>query len=421
MIQPPQPILFRNARIVDPDSGRVILGELLVAGRVIAAIGQGLAVPANTQIVEAGGRVLAPGLVDAGAFRSDIAAAVAGGFTSVILMPDQAPPLDDPALVERAERLGKPRLWVRPLAAATRGLLGRELAEIGLMREAGAVGVATGRAAIADSAVMLRLLRYAAGLNMVTVCHPEDPALVHGAVATEAEYATRLGLPAAPAAAEAIQISRDLRLAREAGAAVHFATVTTAEGVALIAAAKRDGQDVTAATTPEAFLLNDIALAGYRSYVRLSPPLRVEEDRLAVRAGVADGTIDMIVSRHDPQTEDAKRQPFTEATPGAAGQALLLALALTLVHDGVIDLPRLFTLTSLAPARRFGLSGGRLAEGAAADILLLNPDSSRVVDADTLPGLAGNTPFDGLPVSGRVEMLIKGGEIMLHDIGGSRS
>ena len=360
--------------------------------------------------MEGGGRVLAPGLVDAGVFRADVEACVAGGITSVVLMPDQAPPLDDPALIERAERLGKPRLWVRPLAAATRGLKGRELAELSLMKEAGAVGVATGRSAIADAGVMLRMLRYAAGLDMTVVAHAEEPALVAGAVATEGVYATRLGLAAAPAAAEAVQIARDLRLAEEAGARLHFATVNTGEGVALIRAAKLRGQDVTAATTPDAFLLNETALAGYRSYARLSPPLRLEADRLAVRDGIADGTIDMIVSRHDPRTQEDKRQPFADAAPGAAGAALLLPLAMTLVHEGVVSLLRLFELLSLAPARRFGLAGGSLGVGDAADLLLFAPDAPWRILADSLPGISGNTPFDGMPVQGRVDCLLKGGE-----------
>jgi dihydroorotase len=412
----PPPVLFRDARIIDPEAGAEIRGELLVAERMIAGISPaghgGLAVPADTRIVDCGGRVLGPGLIDVGAFRADVAAAIAGGVSTVLLMPAQPPPLDDPALIERAERLGKPRLWVRPLAAATRGMNGRELADIGLMKEAGAVGVATGREAIADAAGMLRLLRYAAGLGLVTIVHPEDPCLTAGAVATEAEHASRLGLAAAPAAAEALQIARDLRLAEEAGAALHFATVTTAEGAALIAAARARGQDVTAATTPEAFLLNETALGGYRSYARLSPPLRTEDDRQAIRAAIGAGTIDIIASRHDPRDQESKRRPFAESAPGAAGQAILSTMALTLVHDGVVGLARLFRLLALRPAQRFGLPGGRLALGAPADLLLLDPDVAWVVDSDTLPGLAGNTPFDGLPVSGRVTMLMKGGDIM---------
>ncbi len=405
-------ILFRDARLVDPVAATQTRGDLLVENRRIAATGPRLAAPASVRVIEANGRVLAPGLIDSGVFRTDVAASVAGGITSIVLMPDQSPPLDDPALIERAERLGKPRLWVRPLAAATRELAGRELAELALMREAGAVAVATGRGAIADPQVMLRLLRYAAGLGLVVVAHAECPALTAGAVATEGEMATRLGLPAAPAAAEAIQVARDLRLAREAGARLHFACLSTADAIDLVRAAKAAGQDVTAATAPAYALLSDLALAGWRSFARLSPPLRSEADRLAVRQGLADGTIDMLASRHDPRTQEDKRLPFADSEPGAAGAATLLALGLALVHDGTLPLPRLMALLSAAPAARFGLPGGSLAAGAPADLVLFDSDSPWRIDADTLPGLSGNTPFDGLPVSGRVDMLLKGGEVM---------
>jgi dihydroorotase len=404
------PILIRGARLVDPAAGTEVAGDLLVQHRVIAAIGPGLAAPAGAEVVEANGQVLAPGLIDAGVFRTDVDAAVAGGITSVLLMPDQSPPLDDPALVERAERLGKPRLWVRPLAAATRGLNGRELGELSLMKEAGAVAVATGRAAIADAQVMLRLLRYAAGLKLVVIAHAECPSLTAGAVATESEAATRLGLAAAPAAAEAVQIARDLRLAEEAGAALHFACVSTREGVELVRRAQAAGQDVTAGTAPAYALLSDTALAGYRSFARLSPPLRGEDDRMAVREGLADGTIGVLASRHDPRTQEEKRLPFADAAPGAAGSATLLALGLNLVHDGVLTLPGLLALMSANPAARFGLPGGRLAVGDPADLVLFDPAAPWRIAADTLPGRAGNTPFDGLPVQGRVRLLLKGGE-----------
>ncbi len=404
------PLLFRNVRLVDPAAGLDQPGDLLVVDRHVEASGAALAPPPGATIIEGAGRILAPGLVDAGVFRADIEACIAGGITSALLMPDQSPPLDDPALIERAERLGKPRLWVRPLAAATQGLRGRELAEIGLMREAGAVAVATGRTAIADSGIMLRLLRYAAGQGLVVVSHAEDAAMTAGAVATEGAYATRLGLAAAPAAAEAVQIARDLRLAREAGARLHFAAISTAEGVALVRAAKAAGQDATAAVTPEAFLLNETALAGYRSFARLSPPLREEADRIGVRGGIADGTIDMICSRHDPRTVEDKRQPFADAAPGAAGAALLLPLSLTLVHDGLLSMLRLLQLLAWHPARRFGLAGGSLAPGAPADLVLIAPDAPWRIAADRMPGLSGNTPFDGQPVQGRVDMLLKGGE-----------
>ncbi len=408
-----RPILLRNARLIDPAAGVDLLGDLLVAERVIADFGHGLAAPREAEIIEAQGAVIAPGLIDATVFKTDVAAAVAGGITSVLLMPDQSPPLDDPALVERAERLGKPRLWVRPLAAATRGLKGRELAELSLMKEAGAVAAATGRTAIADAQVMLRLLRYATGLGLVVIAHAECPFLTAGAVATEGEHATRLGLAAAPACAEAVQIARDLRLAEEAGAALHFACVTTAEGIELVRSAQSRGQDVTAGTAPAYALLSDTALLGYRSFARLSPPLRSEADREAVRQGLADGTISVLTSRHDPRTAEEKRLPFADAEPGAAGSATLLALGLLLVHDGLLSLSQLLALISTNPAQRFGLPGGTLARGAPADLLLLDPGAPWRIDADNLPGLAGNTPFDGLPVQGRVRLLLKGGERLI--------
>jgi dihydroorotase len=411
------PIWFRGARLVDPATGEERAGDLLVADRRIAAVGDGVVAPEGARVVAAGGHVLAPALVDSGVFAADVAASQAGGIATALLMPDQSPPLDDPALVERAERLGKPGLWVRPLAAATRGLLGRELGELALMREAGAVAVATGRHAIADSAVMLRLLRYAAGLGLVVVTHGEDATLAAGTVATEGTIATRLGLAAAPAAAEAIGIARDLRLARETGVPLHIACVSTAEGVAEVRAAKAAGLDVTCGTAPAAFLLNETAILGYRSFARLSPPLRAEADRLAVIEGLADGTVDMIASRHDPRTAEDKRQPYADAAPGAADASLLLPLALALVRDGVLSLPRLLALVSWNPARRFGVPGGTLGEGAPADLLLFDAHAPIRIDADALPGRGRNTPFDGMPAAGRPLLLVKGGDILLDQMG----
>lgn len=412
MVATPAPMLLRTARLIDPSTGVDRPGDLLVENRIIAAVGAGLSAPDGATVVDVGGRIVAPALVDSGLFRADVAACVAGGIGHALLMPDQTPVLDDPALVERAERLGKPRLWVRSLAAATQGLAGTRIAELGLLQAAGAVGVATGRTAIADAAVMLRVMRYAAGLGMVVVCHTEEPALSLGSVATDGPAATRLGLPSAPAAAEAIQVARDLRLARAAGAAIHFTAITTAESAALVREAIAAGQDVTAATSPPYFLLNDADVSGYRSYARLSPPLRPEADRIAVRQAIADGTLGIISSRHDPRTQEEKRQPFAEAAPGAAGAATLFALSMALVQDGVLSLPRLLAMLSTAPARRFGLHAGTLTPGTPADLVLLEPDSPWRIDSGSLPGLAGNTPFDGFPVSGKVHMLVKGGEII---------
>jgi dihydroorotase len=404
-------LLITNAMLVCPHDGTEMPGDCLIVDRRIAAFGASEA-PSDAQVFDARGAVLAPGLVDAGVFRIDTAASTAAGITAAILMPDQSPPLDEAALVERAARLGKPTLWAYPLAAATRGLAGRELAEMATMRDAGAVGVATGRAAIADTAVMLRVMRYAAGLGMVVMVHPEDPHLVAGAAATEGETATRLGLPAAPAEAEPLALARDLRLAEMAGCALHISCVTTAESVALLRAARARGQNVSAATAPDYLLLNDAAVTGYRSFARLSPPLRSESDREALRAAVADGTVSVLASRHDPRTVEEKRLPFADAAPGAAGAATLLALSLSLVREGTLALPALLHRLSTAPARRFGLPGGRLAPGEPADLVLFRPEAPWRIDAETLPGIAGNTPFDGLPTEGQVVLTLKGGDIV---------
>lgn len=403
-------IAIVNARIVDPASGRDRPGTLLIDGRATAAIDPPT-IPDDAQRIDAKGLVLAPGLIDALAFRTDPQACLAGGITRLLLMPDQSPPLDDPALIERAERIGKPHVWVHPLAAATRGLHGHELAEIGLAKLAGAVGAATGRRAVASAAVMHRLLAYANAFDLPVVVHPEEPTLTGHAVATAGERASRLGLPAAPAFAEALGLARDLRLAEATDARIHIAQVTTAEGVALIREAKAKGVRVTAAVTPNHLFQTEVAIGDYRTFARLSPPLRSEPDRRAVIDGVVDGTIDMIASGHDPRSDDEKRLPFADAAPGAAGAATLLPLALTLVREDRLSLIDLLARLTTAPAHAFGLPGGRIAVGEDADLVLFDEAAPWRIDSDTTPGLAGNTPFDGVPTQGRVIMTIKGGVV----------
>jgi len=325
-------------------------------------------------------------------------------------MPDQKPPLDNPAMIGFAWGATKPHIWVHPLAAATRGLLGAELAEIGLCQAAGAVGVATGRAGIADSGVMYRLMHYAAGFDLVVVAHAEDATLTGDAVATDGEVATRLGLPAAPAFAEALAVARDLRIAEATGARLHFRQVTTAESIALVRAAKARGVAVTCGVTPGHFLMNDGSVTGYRSFARLSPPLRSEDDRQAVLAGLADGTIDCIVSGHDPRSQEDKRLPFADAEPGMIGAETLLALALTLVRDGRMTQDALLATMTANPARIFGLPAGRIAVGQPADLMLFDAGAPWRIDADATLASAGNTPFDGMPTQGRVALTMKGGE-----------
>jgi dihydroorotase len=399
-----------GAHIIDPATGRDATGDILIDGREIAAVGN-VAVPPGARRIDASGLVAAPGFVDAGVFRPEPAACLAGGVTRLLLMPDQSPVIDDPALAERAQRIGKPHVWVHPLAAATRGLAGTELAEVGLMQAAGAVGVATGRRQVASSAVMLRLLQYAAGFGLVTVAHGEDAALADDADAVSGETATRLGLSGAPAVAEAIAIARDLRLAEAAGAHVHIHQVTTAEGIEVIRQARMRGTRVSCGTSPAYLLLNDEAVTGYRTFTRLSPPLRSEQDRRAVAAALADGTIDCLTSAHDPRTQDDKRLPFAQAAAGASGVETLLALGLSAAAGVGFPLSRLVDALSAAPARIFGLPGGRVEPGAPADVVLFDPGAPWRIDATRFLSIGDNSPFDGLPVQGKVRMTIKGGEV----------
>ncbi|WP_294395670.1 dihydroorotase [uncultured Sphingomonas sp.] len=383
-------------------------GGVLVRDGRIAALGN-FSVPEGAERIDARGAVIAPGLIDAGVFAVDRPACVAGGITRALLMPDQTQPLDSVALVQHATASGKPGLWVHPLAAATRGLEGRELAEIGSMQAGGACGVATGRGWIADSGVMYRLLSYAGALGLRTVSHAEDGALAGDAVMTDGETATRLGLSSAPAEAEALAVARDLLLVEATGAPLHFRQVTTARALDLVRAAKARGLPVSCGITPAHLMLADSAVTGFRTFARLSPPLRSEADRHACLRAVADGTIDVIASGHDPRGPEAKRLPFADAEPGMAGAETLLTLVLGLVRDGLIGWQRLFDLVSGAPARLFGLPGGALVEGGEADLILLDPDAPWRIASEAMAARAGNTPFDGLPVQGRVVRTIKGG------------
>lgn len=405
------PLAIVNARIVDPVAGTETRGGVLCANRKIVALGE-IQVPSGAKRIDARGTIVAPGFVDLGAFAADPYACAAGGITRVALMPDQSPVLDDPALVARATAARKPDLWVHPLAAATRGLEGRELAEIGLMKAAGAVGVATGRQWIASSGVMSRVFAYANAFGLPVITHAEDAGLADDAVATAGETATRLGLPSAPAIAEAMAVARDLMLAEDTGAHVHFRKLSTAAAFALVRRAKKRGVRATCGVSPAHLLLSETAIGAFRTYARLSPPLRSEADRLATIEAVRDGTVDIISSGHDPRGADDKRLPYADAAPGMAGAETLLALSLTLVRDGVITLPRLVAMLSSAPARLLGLPAGQLTVGGEADLVVFDPEAPWRIDDEKMQGQAGNTPFDGLPVQGKVTTTVKGGEII---------
>ncbi len=408
-------LFIAGAHLLDPPALDGSGGLLVRDGR-IAARGPGLAAPDGVPVLEADGAVLCPGLVDMRVslgepgfeYRETIAsaaaAAAAGGITTLAALPDSRPAIDDPALVRllraRGEETGS--LTILPYGAVTKRCEGREMAELGLLREAGASAFSDGGHAIADSRLMRLALAYARVFGGRIVQHPEDPALAAGGCATEGELATRMGLPGIPAAAEAILIARDIRLARLTGGAVHFAHISTAESAALIRRAKAEGVDVTCDTAPPYFDLNEHAIADWRTFAKLSPPLRPESDRQAIAAALADGTIDAVASDHLPLDPDDKRLTFAQASPGGTGLATLLAVTLAQVHGGALPLARAIHLLTRAPARLLGSPAGTLDEGAPADLCLFAPDRGWQVQSGKLPGKAQNTPFDGRALEGRV-------------------
>jgi dihydroorotase len=398
-----------NAQLVLPGQAEPKMSLLHIKDERIAEVGR--ADPLGEPI-DAEGLIVAPGIIDLGVFATDKPAFRFGGITRAALMPDQSPVQDDPATIRFAARRGKPDFWVHPLAAATKGLDGQHMAEIALMKDAGALAVATGRCWIADSGVMFRIMQYCAMLDLPLIVHSEDAALTGLAVASEGANATLLGLPSAPIAAEALALQRDLILAAESGARVHFRQVTTAEGFDLIRAAKAKGLPITCGITPAHLFLSDQASSGYRTFARLSPPLRSERDRLACIAAIADGTIDVISSGHDPRGPEDKRLPFAEAAPGMAGAETLLALSLNLVRDGHLTISRLFELLATNPAKILGVNAGSIEATKEADLIFVNPETPWQVDSEKMAALAGNTPFDRLPVQGRVVKIMKGGKIL---------
>jgi dihydroorotase len=409
-------ILFRKILLLDGTAQNLVEGELLVQDGIIADFGQNLGRPDGAEIIEAEGAILCPGLVDMRAslgepgfeYRETIAsaaqAAAASGITSIAVLPDSAPPIDDPALVHLiiARGLETGSVSLLPYAAATRGLKGEELAEYGLLRAAGAVAFTDGGKCIASSRLMRLALSYASGFGARIVQHPEDYELAKGGAATAGARATWMGLPGIPAAAEAICVARDIRLAELTGGAVHFAHITTGEALDLIRVAKDKGLRVTCDTAPPYFDLNETAIGDYRTYSKLSPPLRTEDDRLAVLAGLADGTIDAIASDHQPRDADDKRLPFADAAPGGAGLATLLGITLVQVQNGALTMPQALALLTKKPAEWLGIEAGVIGSGRPADLCLFHPERSWFVQAGKLPGKAQNTPFDGRALEGVV-------------------
>jgi dihydroorotase len=405
--------LFCGVRILG--AGVDVLGDLLVRDGLILDFGPSLGRPDGVTLIEADRTVLCPGLVDMRAsvgepgfeYRETIAsaaiAAAAGGITTLAALPDTQPAIDDPALVQLLRTKGDETgsLTILPYGAVTRGCRGEELAEIGLLREAGAVAFTDGSRAIGPARLMRLALSYARGFGARIVQHPEEPSLAGGS-ATESEQATRLGLPGIPAAAEAMMVARDIRLVELTGGAVHFAHVSTGEALALIRQAKAAGLAVTCDSAPPYFDLNETSIGDFRTYAKLSPPLRKEHDRRAVVAALADGTIDAIASDHQPRDADDKRLPFALASAGGSGLATLLAVTLAHVHNGSLALPAAIDLLTARPAAVLGVDSGRIAKGAVADLCLFDAERIWKVEAGKLPGKAQNTPFDGRALEGVV-------------------
>ncbi|MDU8943500.1 dihydroorotase [Ovoidimarina sediminis] len=407
--------LFRNARLIDPDGGEST-GALLVENGEIAAVGLDLAPEGGMETVDCGGKCLAPGIVDIGvkvsepgerhkeSFGSAGLAAAAGGVTTMVTRPDTLPAIDTPETLEFVTRRANEAAPVRvlPMAALTKGRQGREMVEIGFLLDAGAAAFTDCDAVVTDTKVFSRCLTYARSLGALVIGHPQDPGLSAGAAATSGKFASLRGLPAVSQMAERMGLDRDLAVVEMTGVRYHADQITTARALKRLERAKEAGLDVTAGVSIHHLTLNELDIGDYRTFFKVKPPLRSEDDRRAAVEAVASGLIDVISSMHTPQDEESKRLPFEEAASGAVALETLLPAALRLYHSGDLSLPQLFRALSAAPARRLGLPGGRLAAGAPADLVLFDPDAPFVLDRATLRSKSKNTPFDGARLQGRV-------------------
>jgi dihydroorotase len=415
-------ILLHNARLIDPQTGARPGGLLLEAGRIARLLAPGEAAAASRRI-DCAGACLAPGIVDIGvkvgepgerhkeSFRTAGLAAAAGGVTTIVTRADTTPAIDSPEALEfviRRAREAAP-VRIRPMAALTRRREGREMTEIGFLLDAGAVAFSDGDHVVTDTKVLSRCLTYARGLGALVIGHPQDPGLSAGAAVTSGKFASLRGLPAVSAMAERLGLERDLALVEMTGVRYHFDQITTARALPALQRAKAAGLPVTAGVSIHHLTLNEFDVGDYRTFFKVKPPLRSEDDRMAMVEALAEGLIDVISSMHTPQDEELKRLPFEEAASGAVGLETLLPAALRLVHAGQIDLPRLFRALSLNPARLLGLDSGRLAEGAPADLVLFDPDVPFVLDRFKLRSKSKNTPFDGARMQGRVRATFVGG------------
>ncbi len=401
-----------NARLIDPEAGTDSLGSLTVRDGKI--VGRGAA-PKGAQVLDCGGMCLAPGIVDWGvkigepgerhreSFRSAGLAAAAGGVTTIVARPDTSPSIDTPETLEFVtRRAAESVVRIRHMAALTKGRLGEEMTEIGFLLDAGAVAFTDVFHVSTNTKALARALVYARSLNALIVGHPQEPGLSAGAAATNSKFASLRGLPSVSPMAERIGLDRDLGLVEMTGAAYHADQITTARSLPAIARAKRNGLDVTAGVSIHHLTLNELDVGDYRTFFKLTPPLRSEDDRVAMVQAVAEGVIDVISSFHTPADEESKRLPFEEAASGAVGLQTLLPAAMRLYHSGEVTLPQLWRAMSLNPANRLGLAQGRLAEGSPADLVLFDPDAPFLLDRFTLHSKSKNTPFDGQRMEGKV-------------------
>lgn len=404
---------FQNLRLIDPEAGVIEDATVTLRDGMIHAVGA--ETPKGARVIDCNGRCLAPGLVDWGvkigepgerhkeSFRSAGLAAAAGGVTTVIARPDTLPPVDTPESLEFAtRRAADAPVNIRHMAALTRGRDGREMAEMGFLQDGGAVAFTDGVRVVADTRLMSRCMTYARGLGALIVGHPQEPGLSRGTAATSGKFASLYGLPAVSPMAEVMGLDRDLALVAMTRARYHADQITVAASLPALRRAREAGLDVTAGVSIHHLTLNEFDVGDYRTFFRFTPPLRSEDDRLAMVDAVAEGLIDVIASFHTPQDEESKRLPFAEAAPGAVGLQTLLPAALRLYHSGGLSLPQLWRAMSLNPAKRLGLAGGRMAVGAPADLVLFDPDAPFVLDRFKLLSKSKNTPFDGARMQGRV-------------------
>jgi len=419
-------IAIVNGRVVDPAGGTEANADLFVAEGAIAAVGKAPKGFRADRTIDATGLVVAPGLVDLNArlrepglehkatLDSELRAAVAGGVTRLACPPDTDPPLDEPGLVEMLRQRARQarRAHVHPVGALSAGLLGTTLTEMGELADAGCVAFSQGDVALADTLVLLRAMQYAATFGHRVWLRPQDAHLARGGVAHDGEIATRLGLPAIPACAETIALGTILALARETGVRLHVQRLSTAAGVAMVRAAKRDGMPVTCEVAAHHLHLCDIDIGWFDSQARLDPPLRGTSDRAALRAGLADGTIDVVSSDHAPVDDDGKQLPFGEAESGATGLELLLPLTLKWAREDRIALPAALARVTTLPASILGVAAGRLDVGEAADLCVFDPEAWWRVERRALASQGRNTPFLGHEVPGRVRYTLVDGAVV---------